>query len=214
MPSGTRTQTRTPGGQADDLASRAAALKDLSPRGARLSSLAHLARSGPAATTQRAQLASAFGGVAQLGRKDKGKKGGGGGGGGGTVTISEQDLLRYYWLFLLQRFLGVLNAAYTQNDPQPESVHVGTKDQLMHPPTSGVKGSDHHTDTSGGGKKGRHVSSNQLKSDVQEKIDNLLNLLKLSGVPDHCKSDSAWDKWRNDKDPGAGGGGGGGGISV
>lgn len=202
MSSSTRAPARDPRGDRDGASSRAAGLSDNSARGARMSDLANLTRSGPKTVAQRRHLAGMFAGVAQLGRDKVPKKTG-----GGKPKVSETDLIRYFWLFLLQRFLDQLNEAYPQNNQQPDSGHVATKDQLMHPPTSGVKGSDHHTDTSGGGKKGRHVSSKQLKSDVEKKIGELLELLNLASVPDHCRSNSGWDTWRKDNDPGGGGGG-------
>ncbi len=76
----------------------------------------------------------------------------------------------------------------------------------MHPPTSSVKGSDHHTDTKGSGKQGRKVSSKQLISDVEGKIADILRLLNVKDVPEYCRSVEKWDDWRKDHDPSGGGG--------
>lgn len=212
MASSTRVPARKSSG-AEEAASRAQALTDSSARGQRLSGLADLARDGPAATAQRHTLQAAFG-VAQLGGKGGGKSGGKGGGKGGGKdggkggsSISKTDFDRHYWIYLLQVFLAHLQAEYPKNTNQPASNDVGRKDALMHPPESGVEGSDHHTDTSGGGKKGRKVSSSQLMSDVQQKIGEILGYLSLKDVPDHCKDKTSWDTWRKDHDPSGGGGG-------
>lgn len=121
--------------------------------------------------------------------------------------LDAQKFNQFEWLFLLQNFLQFLNEVYEQNDPQPDGGHVAYKDQLQRPPTSGVKGSDHHTNTKGSGKKGRKVSSNQLKGDINMKIEEILFRLKLNSVPKFCKSPKDWDNWRDDHDPGKGGGG-------
>lgn len=114
---------------------------------------------------------------------------------------------QYEWLFLLQNFLQLLDDVYPQNDPQPDGNYVSYKDQLQRPPQSGVKGSDHHTNTKGSGKKGRKVSSNQLKGDMSSKIQEVLSRLSIDSVPEFCKSPDLWDKWRKDHDPNGGGGG-------
>ena len=191
----------------EERTSKAAALKDLSPHGQRLGRLAALAHDGPSATAQRQKLQALSAPSQSPVQLGKGKTPTG----GGKVVpkVSEAELRNLYWLYLLQMLQAELEQVFPKNDRQPDSAYVAAKDKLMHPPDSGVKVSDHHTDTSGSGKQARHVSSNQLIGDVAEKIARLLKILQLSDVPDHCKSTSAWDTWRKDHDPGGGDGGGG-----
>lgn len=144
--------------------------------------------------------------VIQLGKGKKGK--GGGKKGGGGNGLDPNTIRNHLWLHNLYAFLQYLNETYPQNDGEPDGSDVAEKDQMMRPPTSGIKGSDHHTNTSGGGKKGRHVSSNQLIGDVQEKIETILGHLNMNNLPAHCKDTNQFTNWYNNgKGPDGGGGG-------
>jgi hypothetical protein len=112
-----------------------------------------------------------------------------------------------HWIHLLCLLKDKFDEAYPNNDPQPKASHVMEKDQLMRPPGTGVKSSGHHTNTKGGGKQGRHISSDQLKQDVANKINTILGHLKIKDIPKYCKTKKEWDEYCKKGDPEGGGGG-------